>query len=136
MGMFRNRLQQFFYGRNGPDTISTVLTWVALPFALAGVFAGGVAGIILFGVYALMIGYALFRMFSRNVYARQRENQAFLAFFRKIRSFFKLQKQKWTDRDHAYRKCPSCKSQLRLPKKKGKHTVRCPKCRTEFDVRI
>ncbi len=136
MGLFRSRLQQFFYGRNGPDTISNILTWAALPFAIAAVFVGGIPGYILFGVYALMIGYAIFRMFSRNVYARQRENQAFLSFFRKIRSWFRLQKQKWTDKDHAYRKCPYCRSQLRLPKKKGKHTVRCPKCRKEFDVRI
>ena len=136
MGFMGNRLRQFFYGRNGPDTISNVVTWVLFPVAVVGIFVGGVPGLILFGVYALGIGYALFRMLSRNVYARQRENQAFLAFFRKIKNFFKLQKQKWTDKEHAYRKCPHCSSQLRLPKKKGKHTVRCPRCRKEFDVRI
>ena len=133
---FRYRLQQFFYGRNGPDKITTVLTWVSLPIAIAGIFVRGVAGYILFGLYFLIVGYVFFRMFSRNVYARQKENQAFVHFFQKIGSFFRLQKQKWQDRDHAYRKCPYCKSQLRLPKKKGKHTVRCPRCRKEFDVRI
>lgn len=136
MGFLRNSLSKLFYGRNGPDTITAVLTWVSLALAIAGLFAGGTAGLVFLGLYLLCLGYILFRMLSRNVYARQKENQAFLRFFRKIGSFFKLQKQKLTDKDHVYRKCPSCKSQLRLPKRKGTHTARCPRCGKEFEVRI
>ena len=136
MGLFRNSLSKFFYGRNGPDTITTVLTWVSLGLALVGIFVPGVVGYVFLGLYLLCLAYIFFRMLSRNVYARQKENQAFQRFFKRIGNWFRLQKQKWKDKDHVYRKCPSCGSQLRLPKKKGNHTVRCPRCRKEFDVRI
>ena len=48
-----------------------------------------------------------------------------------------LQKSKHRDRKtHVFRKCPACKSVLRLPRQKGKHTVRCPRCQHRFDVKI
>lgn len=136
MGGFRAKMAQFFYGRNGPDRITTVLTWISLPLAIVGIFARGVVGYVFWGLYVLCLGYIFFRMLSRNVYARQKEEQAFVRFFSKIGNFFRLQKRKLTDKDHVYRKCPSCGSQLRLPKKKGKHSVRCPRCRGEFQVKI
>ena len=41
-----------------------------------------------------------------------------------------------TDRDHCFRICPECMVNLRLPKKKGKHTVVCPRCKHRFEVKI
>lgn len=41
-----------------------------------------------------------------------------------------------TDKDHCFRICPECKANIRLPKKKGKHTVVCPRCRCRFEVKI
>ena len=35
-----------------------------------------------------------------------------------------------------YRRCPGCRVTLRLPKRKGKHTVVCPKCGRRFEVKI
>ena len=70
-----------------------------------------------------------FRTMSRNIAKRRAENQKFC-------NFFKLRKNKFRDRKtHVYRKCPSCKAVLRLPKAKGKHTVSCPKCKNKFSVR-
>lgn len=40
------------------------------------------------------------------------------------------------DKDHVYRICPSCKANIHLPKKKGAHTVRCPRCNVLFEVKI
>ena len=34
-----------------------------------------------------------------------------------------------------YKKCPKCKQKIRLPLKKGEHTVKCPKCGNRFDVK-
>ena len=33
-------------------------------------------------------------------------------------------------------KCEHCRAVLRLPKKPGKHTVRCPQCNKTFSVKI
>lgn len=41
-----------------------------------------------------------------------------------------------TDRDHCFRICPECQANIRLPKKKGKHTVVCPRCKCRFEVKI
>lgn len=41
-----------------------------------------------------------------------------------------------TDKDHCFRICPECMANIRLPKKKGKHTVVCPRCKCRFEVKI
>ena len=86
--------------------------------------------------YAVVI-LALLRFLTRNLPARRRENRRFLDFFRAIGRFFKLQKNKIRDRKtHVYKKCPSCKTVLRLPRVKGEHGVTCPKCRAHFEVKV
>ena len=78
-----------------------------------------------------------FRVLSRKIEARRRENAVYMKIIGKFKGFFKLTGNKWRDRKtHVYRKCPKCKSVLRLPKKKGEHTVACPKCRERFDIKI
>ena len=81
--------------------------------------------------------WSLFRMFSRKIYKRRAENEKFLKIWNPIKNKFRLMKNKRRDRKtHVYKKCPKCKAVLRLPKQKGKHTVRCPKCSERFDVKI
>ncbi|MBR5515382.1 MAG: hypothetical protein IKU52_04190 [Clostridia bacterium] len=54
----------------------------------------------------------------------------------KINGFLKLSKNKFRDRKtHVYRQCPCCKANLRLPKAKGIHTVKCPRCFARFEVK-
>lgn len=56
-------------------------------------------------------------------------------FLKKTRKFFLLQKNKWRDRKtHVFRECTHCHAVLRLPKKSGSHTVKCPRCSEHFDV--
>ena len=53
----------------------------------------------------------------------------------KIIKLFDYNKKKYKDRNtHMYKKCPKCKQKIRLPLKKGKHTVKCPNCGNRFDV--
>ena len=65
------------------------------------------------------------------------ENAKYLGARNKFLSFFKRKKAQFRDRKtHVYKKCPHCKATLRLPKKKGRHTVSCPKCRKRFETKI
>ena len=41
-----------------------------------------------------------------------------------------------TDKEHCFRICPECRANIRLPKKKGKHTVVCPRCKCRIEVKI
>ena len=130
---FRERMARFLYGRNGPDTIYQVCIWTAFALAIIGIFADSLLMSI---TYFALFAYAMFRFFSRNVTKRRAENRAFCQFFASFGQFFKLGKRKLTDREHVYKKCPHCRAQLRLPRKKGEHEVRCPRCHDTFSVKI
>lgn len=81
--------------------------------------------------------YALFRMFSRNIPARQREYYAFLKVWTPVADWFRFQKRKFSDRKtFRYFRCPNCGQQLRAPKGRGKIQVTCQKCRKEFIKKV
>lgn len=134
MGKFRNKIAQFMYGRYGVDTLYHVIFASALVLMIVNAFVGS----IILSIFELLLVFlALFRFFSRNIYKRQRENQVFCRFFRRIKGWFVLQRNKFKNRKtHVFRKCPNCKNQLRLPKQKGEHTVNCPCCKNKFQVKI
>ena len=78
----------------------------------------------------LILFYALFRTFSKNIYARQKEINYYLKIKNKIKSQTALNKQKRQNRKtHLYFKCNNCKANLRVPKGRGKIEVTCPKCK-------
>jgi len=135
MGKIKNAFYRFMYGRYGNDTLNSVLMLTYCVFIFAYIIVSMFVEInpfvylaYLFATWTL-IGFTFFRMMSKNITKRRAENQKFTG-------FFKLGRNKWRDRKtHVYRKCPSCKVVLRLPKSKGKHNVVCPKCRNRFEVR-
>ncbi len=136
---FRDRLARFFWGRNGIDAmyyglfVVFLLLWVIQTVFSRNEIVSAIIGFL----SSLVLVYMFFRVLSRNLAARRRENQIFLSVFARVKNFFVLQKNKIKDRKYfIYRKCPSCKANLRLPKKKGEHTVKCPKCSNRFEVRV
>lgn len=131
---FTNKLIRFMYGRNGNDKLNSTLFWVYFALLLINIL---LKSVVLWIVELILVGLYLFRFLSRNIYRRQKENRAFLKIWNKFTGFFKLQKNKFRDRKtHVYRKCEHCRAVLRLPKKKGNHTVRCPQCNKTFRVKI
>ena len=59
------------------------------------------------------------------------------ALARVSRPVYTVLRDKWTFRKtHVFKKCPGCKAVLRLPRKKGKHTVNCPHCHKNFTVHV
>lgn len=133
-GGFRERIARFMMGRNGMDPFYHFLIFVCCVIVIVNVF---VNSLWLSAIETCLFCYAIFRALSRNVYKRRQENEAFVKIVSKPKNFFKLQKVKRRDRKtHVFKKCPSCKNNLRLPREKGKHTVVCPCCKTRFDVKI
>lgn len=128
------RIYAFMLGRNGSDAFNRVLLILYATLLVANVFVRSwILSVIAFAVAA----YAIFRIFSRNLAARRRENAWYLRIQNGVKGFFRLQRNKWRDRKtHVYYRCPACKSVLRLPLEKGKHTVRCPRCQHRFDITI
>ncbi len=134
---FRERVWKFMQGRNGVDALYNFQIITCLILMIIGLFLKGIPGLIFNALYIIMITWALFRYFSKNLYKRRKENDDFLRLVKRIGAFFRLQRDRIRDRKtHVYRKCNACKSVLRLPKKPGKHTVCCPRCSHRFEVYI
>lgn len=137
--MIRRKIAEFMrgrYGSTGFDKLNAALLVSGfLLYFVSLFFRGYAAWYVLIGIETALYFYLIFRLFSRNIYARQKENRAFLGFFGKLRSHFKLQRDRIKDfKTHRYKKCPKCRVVLRLPAKRGRHTVVCPKCSERFDV--
>lgn len=130
MIILREKLERFMAGRYGIDPFGqfTLITTIILILIASFTRSG-----ILSSLSWVLFFYTYFRMFSRNVYKRAAENQAYLNKTYKLRNWFTRQKSMLEQRKihHIYR-CPSCRQKIRIPRGKGKIEVRCPKCGTTF----
>lgn len=134
---FRDRIARFMWGRYGVDGLyyGLFIAYFVLVVIQKFVEIDFVKAIISLLGFAVLI-FMFFRVFSKNIAARRKENEKFMRIWTKVKNFFVLQKNKIRDIKHfTYKKCPACKATLRLPRKKGKHNVVCPKCRNRFEVR-
>lgn len=130
--MWYEKLQRFLYGRYGADKLNIVLLISGLVLSLLGSLFFWP---LVFLADALYI-YALFRAFSRNIPARQREYLAFLKVWEPIAKWFRTQKLRWAQRkDYKYFKCPHCRQQLRAPRGRGKIEVTCQRCHSIFQTK-
>lgn len=128
-----NRLQKFMMGRYGVDELYYFLFTVSIVLTFISMFTGWhfldlLSMIILF--------FATYRIFSRNINRRYQENMKFLNMInpvkRKVRYFInKLKSRKY----YRYFYCPQCRQELRIPKGKGNVLVTCPKCQAKFKTR-
>ena len=79
------------------------------------------------------LALSIFRMFSKNTNKRGMENYKFSMLISPIYSWsLKKVKRLQDSKTHKYYSCPNCKTQLRVPKGKGKISICCPKCKMEF----
>ena len=163
MKPWMQKLAHFLMGRNGPDSLYTAILITELILMVVNLFLG--SWILNLLIWALLF-WGIFRVFSRNLPARRRENEIWVKIWKKItfgkgpvkphgygsyggyghynsqtygQSYAPPRKKKQklkTDKDHCFRICPQCRANIRLPKKRGQHTVVCPRCKCRFEVRI
>lgn len=140
--------RRFMYGRHGVDSFSLGLCVIYfVVYLLVGIlsfFAPPLIIGILRVLTTLIVAYAVFRMLSRNSAARQRENEAFLRVWSRIkggwgglRNWFDTRQQRAQENAvYAHFKCPSCGRKLRVPRGRGKIVVTCPMCGKEFERKV
>ncbi len=131
---FFESIRKFMYGRNGADIIvfASLILYVVLTFVNSFFHS-----FVVYIISAVVLTYGLYRTLSKNVAKRQLEAKKFTYIFDKVKSFFKLTINRFKFiKTHRYRKCTYCKATIRLPRKRGKHTVQCPKCKEDFKVNI
>lgn len=137
-------LNKALAGRHGGDAFSAaLLVLYCILLLFSGIFK---VALLFFAALAVLV-WCIWRMLSRNLVQRQKENAWFLSWWRPIWSWMRgisarfhsaqeYATMKSRDRNvYRYYKCPKCKNKLRVPKGKGKVAITCPVCHTEFKKR-
>lgn len=133
MNKFIDKMYKFLNGRYGQDELYRFLLIICLVIIIINIF---VESVILRILELVIFIFAMYRVFSKNKYQRNKENKKYLQVKDKMFNYFNYQKKKYQDRNtHMYKKCPKCRQKIRLPLKKGKHTVKCPNCKERFEVK-
>ncbi len=133
---FRDRIARFMAGRNGYDAFSMFLLVAAMVLLiLARVFyrAPFLAVVFQLGSWAALI-YCIWRVLSRDLYKRQRENAKYYEKQQAVLRWFRSLKDRWQQRkEYKFFRCPSCHALLRVPRGKGKLLLTCRKCGNRFE---
>lgn len=125
----QNALRQFMAGRYGNDQLNNLIFGASLLALLLSLFTTRY----LYAAAVLLLALGYYRLLSRRIDKRARENGRYLQMKRRIRDWFG--RNRWMAqqrKDYHIYKCPTCQQKIRIPKGKGKISIRCPKCRTEF----
>ena len=134
MSKFTDKLIRFMYGRYGADAL---YRFCMVLFLILLIISLWVETPIISILNLALVLWMLFRMFSKNIERRRKENEMFLKATAPLRSFWSLQRMRIKERKtKRFRRCPHCRTILRLPIRKGKHVVNCPVCHQEVHVTI
>lgn len=111
-----------FIGRNGPDQLSLVLLILAMVLSF-------VPWTYMFIISLALVGLALWRMFSRNIEARRKENFMLMKLVNNIKAwYYRTNAKRQQRKQYKIFKCPKCGQKLRVPRGKGKVSIKCSKC--------
>ena len=122
-----NAFRRMMTGRNGCDrlTFATLAASLVLSFFPYTGYLG-----------AAGLGYAVFRMMSRNIVRRQAENRLFLDKTAGLRR----RTGQWAVRmknrkEYKYHRCKNCRTLIRLRRGQGERHLKCPRCGHEYTCR-
>ncbi len=131
----RDKLVKFMSGRYGMDALSRFLIGAGIVAECLSVLLrrhGFLESLMSYAALALLL-WGLFRMLSRNVQKRSLENLHFLEIFGRAQRQSRMNKEKFSQRkDYKFFVCPTCKTNLRVPKGKGEIYITCAKCGNRF----
>ena len=138
MNKFQQFLENLLKGRHGTDQLSMFLSLLGLILVVGGAAFSEPVTSVMTAVGVVSLGVSIFRVFSRNNEARDKENRRFLSIFKGLssgkRKAEKEKKRKLKEKlkTHEMFYCPKCKTACFVPKGKGKVRITCPKCGEKF----
>lgn len=132
-GDWQRKMMEWLRGRQGPDDLAVFSMNLAIVIVVVNLFAR----VSVLGWIALaLIAYSMFRIQSKNLSSRSRENAAFLKALGPARPWVQNPRAAWTElRTYKHVRCSSCRQKVRVPRGKGKLRVTCPACKTKFEVK-
>ncbi|HIV24963.1 MAG TPA: hypothetical protein IAB71_04120 [Candidatus Scatomonas pullistercoris] len=124
MNKFRDKLENFMQGRYGIDQLGRFMLYAALALIILSFFF---RGMFLNTAALVLLVLCYIRMFSRNHAKRWAENEKFLSIKDRI-----FGRGRHRDAAYCYFKCPACGQKVRVPRGKGRISIRCPRCNNDF----
>lgn len=124
---FISKLQKFMYGRYGLDDLNKFIFYIYLMLFIISLFSSNIIILIIESILLLIF---ILRCISKKIYKRNSENIK----YKKIKSTlikpFSIIKRNIKDKDYIYRKCPKCKTilKLKIPIKNGIKHIKCTNC--------
>ena len=120
----------FMRGRYGVDKLSNTLLWIAFALMMLNLF---VRKDVFYFLGIILLIYTYYRMFSRNILKRSRENEWYLNKTYGIRMrILKSKDRAKLRKTHHFYKCPECGQKVKVPRGHGKIEVTCTKCSMKF----
>lgn len=130
-GSFQKRIADWFKDRRGPEELANFCVVVALVLVVINIFASQLWITI---VALALVAYAVWRMCSKNVVGRAKENVTFLRMLGPVRPWVQDPSAAMSEtRTYKHVKCPNCGQKIRLPRGKGNLRVTCPTCHEKFE---
>lgn len=113
------KIIKFMQGRNGRDELANIVMYAFLAVYLVGVlFQSNIICLISY----VFLAYYMYRVLSKDLYARREENRRFTTWMEIARI------KKDQRKDYKIFKCKGCGRNIRVPRGKGKIEVTCPMC--------
>jgi predicted RNA-binding Zn-ribbon protein involved in translation (DUF1610 family) len=113
---------RMFIGRNGPDHLSLALLILAMVLSF-------VPWTYMFIICIALTLLAVWRMFSKNIDKRRKENLVLLKLVNNTKTwYYRINTQRQQNKQYKIFKCPQCGQKLRVPRGKGKVSIKCSKC--------
>lgn len=135
MNGWRYKLYQFMQGRRGVDQFSRALMYTAMILLIVSMFTFDLSAFFYYpGI--ILFAYSYYRVFSKNLYQREIENQKFLSWKYRVTKGKSFAQWRSERKYYAYFKCPGCGQKMRAPKGKGNIKVKCHNCSSEFTKRV
>ena len=133
MAEAQRRMLEWSRGRNGADELSGACANVAVVLVVVDLVARSTWVSV---VALLLLAYSWFRISSKDVTARARENAAASKAAGPVLAWLANPVAAAREaRLYKHLTCPSCGQRVRIPRGKGKVRITCPKCHTRFDGR-
>lgn len=131
MNKLKAAFLRFMSGRYGNDNLNNLIFGISIVLYIINIFF--IKNFFVGFISQLLLLVVLFRMFSRNWYKRQQENNKYIVMSRPIRLRISCFVKQLKDRDRRYFVCPNCHQIVRVPRGRGKIEIDCPKCHHNFE---